>query len=72
MNLDRDIRCAYCKKVIKAGDDFYPVSFGTSSSGSLPMTTIISVHWDCTYKIVDRWALENTVKQRVQKNRRKR
>ena len=61
MTLDRLIHCAYCKKAIPVGDDFYGVSFGTSSHAAFPMTSIIGVHYDCTYKIVDRWVRDHAV-----------
>lgn len=64
MNLDRNIKCAYCRKPIPIGEDFYACSFGTSSNARMPMTSIVGVHWNCTYKILDRWVRERVVQDR--------
>ena len=66
MNLDRTIKCAYCNKPIPPPEDFYACSFGTSSNARLPMTSIVGVHWDCTYKIIDGW-----IRERISRARKK-
>jgi len=66
VTLDRNIKCAYCRKVIPIGSDFYACSWGTSSNAELPMVSIAGIHWDCTYKILDKW-----VHQRIYKGKRK-
>lgn len=62
VNLDRKIDCAYCRKPINSCEDFYASSWGTSSNAKMPMTSIVGLHWDCTYKILDGWVHERVLK----------